>query len=495
MPSTSTAGCSKAPLEVCKGRQGCTWVKGKGCRRTTSNGPGDVGANQQLHQQRQGQKQNPCRKANMTTCRGMPKCVWIPRKGCNLKKTPNAANGTAYHSVADVPAADAQQGLLQNAHQLPLPLTPALVSQAGTHAAHQPQNNPVESFSVCNSDFKSYVESLGGMEGVFRRFVRPPIEIKNRMRILGAGAYGLVLSTSDLEHCYAYFKRREARSAPLLGKWVGLAKRGAVEVNRSEWSSPNGIAAVKVQVIRGESHLKDAIVEDAFHVEIMKNPLLRDYVPKLYAGFTICSKFSNTHAPPASCIGHMPGMVFRITIMEQLTDYVTFCKFSYNSFILNPVPEAARKKVLDEMRQLLLRLWSAGITHGDLHCNNIMVNPQTLELKLLDFGMAARLHPVTAAKCKATLLALQSGRYDEARQAYRECERSFMQDAKTIFKDYNWYHPDPNMLRVVRLWAENPASKIYTAILNPSSDPPPTWLNTNMQRIRNAPNLNVFFNK
>lgn len=496
MSKNTTGGCSRLRYDICKNRETCTWVTGKGCRKRTSPALRlDAVGDHKQQQQQQSRKRNPCRKLAMATCRSMPECVWVPREGCHATDKTQPA-GTAYYSFSPRPHDDSSR--LAHAHRVPLPMSPPPV----THHEHPPQpagthktKSATAPRSTCSTDMLSYIRTIGGIKGAFRRFVHPPPEVKKRMQVLGSGVYGLVLSTVDLDECFAYFKRKEAKSTALLGDWSAIAERGAIEVQRSEWNNTSGTAAIKVQVIRSREHLEATLAEDAFHLEVMKNPLLSKYVPRLYAGFTICSKFIQAAMPPATCSTQLPGMVFRITLMEQLNGYTTLCDFAESARHNTPVLKESRYKLYADIRQLLLRMWSAGIAHGDLHCNNIMLDPTTLDLKLLDFGMAMRLKPETSAKCKTTLLAFESRRYDEARQSYRACEHAFMEDAKIAFRDFNWYHPDPHMLRVVRLWASNPLRKLYTVNFNPGTQPPPTMLNPKMQQLRNAQNLNVFFNK
>jgi serine/threonine protein kinase len=46
------------------------------------------------------------------------------------------------------------------------------------------------------------------------------------------------------------------------------------------------------------------------------------------------------------------------------------------------------RKVVRGIRKALYCLWTAGFIHGDMHLRNVMVNPKSQGIKIIDFGMS-----------------------------------------------------------------------------------------------------------
>lgn len=48
------------------------------------------------------------------------------------------------------------------------------------------------------------------------------------------------------------------------------------------------------------------------------------------------------------------------------------------------------KEILTQIRKAILSIWSAGYIHTDLHVENLLIDPETLQIKVIDFGLAVK---------------------------------------------------------------------------------------------------------
>ena len=456
-------GCSKLKVKDCKITPGCSWATGKGCRRAAAPDVVDASHHQQhrdahmvpldpvQEKKTRGKRgPNPCKKLQMGVCKSQPECIWVTRKGCEMKPGEPSEQSA---NVAPV-----------QVHEEPVSLD-------------------------CKTYIERYLKDIGGIQGAFDVHLAPDAHIKSKMKPLGSGEYGLVLSTAHLQACYDLYSRMQDLSN--FGTWKHHVTAGKVQLPNAEWKNRSGLAAIKVQVVMDKLSMRSAIIEDLIHAKLSRDPITAGLVPRMYAGFSVCTALPQGNALPALCAAALPGLVFRVTLMEQLSCFVTL-----NAFASRKPDRQARYDVYVALRKLFLCLWSVGqVAHCDVHSRNIMVNPRTREVKLLDFGMSMRLKPETVSKCKATLRDVEGQKYSEARHAYRECEDSIKAEAAVVFRDYEWYNLDTHMLRAARLWVHDGDFKLLPAELHPATLPVPAWANMNAITQRNAPTVDVFFNK
>lgn len=74
-----------------------------------------------------------------------------------------------------------------------------------------------------------------------------------------------------------------------------------------------------------------------------------------------------------------------ILVLEQPVPCVSLQEFC-NSHNNGRLTEYLAREVLRQVAQAVRHCFSRGVLHEDLRFENILVNPETLEVKLIDFG-------------------------------------------------------------------------------------------------------------
>jgi serine/threonine protein kinase len=73
---------------------------------------------------------------------------------------------------------------------------------------------------------------------------------------------------------------------------------------------------------------------------------------------------------------------YEVIITEYLSNYITLYdyvqRYNYDKFISN--------KIISNIKKSLNKIHKAGIYHGDINTKNILINPDTIEIKYIDFG-------------------------------------------------------------------------------------------------------------
>jgi serine/threonine-protein kinase RIO1 len=372
--------------------------------------------------------------------------------------------------------------------------------------------------AACALALRPFLRAIGGAEAAVRLYARAGAG--GGARAVASGANGVVLLAASLADCLRDYGRlaeasllaartaaeqpegpsssgrREAAAAWFAAMWAGHMLEPAASLAASAASGDGAAAAVKIQLVTSLAGLRRAVEEDRVHRRMCVSARLARHVPRLCAGFTVCTTAAAADVRlPAACARALPGgLAFRVTVMEYLGGYITL-----DAFARARPRQPARLRVYVALRRLLLELWSlAGYAHGDLHAGNVMVHPETLDVKLLDFGFATALQPQTVRGCAEALRRLtDGGEHGALRRAYAECERGVRADAATLGRQYAWYHLDTHMLRAARLWVRDGRFKLLAVALPAGGEegPAPAWYDQETAQQRNAPDVDVFFNR
>ena len=76
-----------------------------------------------------------------------------------------------------------------------------------------------------------------------------------------------------------------------------------------------------------------------------------------------------------------------VLVMEKLDGFVDLFEFSKKHGAIN---EEAASIIIGQLVTCCMELSNAGICHRDIKDENILINPETLEIRLIDFGCASR---------------------------------------------------------------------------------------------------------
>ncbi|CAG5084421.1 Oidioi.mRNA.OKI2018_I69.PAR.g10637.t1.cds [Oikopleura dioica] len=76
-----------------------------------------------------------------------------------------------------------------------------------------------------------------------------------------------------------------------------------------------------------------------------------------------------------------------VLVMERLDGYVDLFEFANKNGAIN---EEAVRIIAGQLITCCMELARAGICHRDIKDENILINPETLEIRLIDFGCASR---------------------------------------------------------------------------------------------------------
>lgn len=95
---------------------------------------------------------------------------------------------------------------------------------------------------------------------------------------------------------------------------------------------------------------------------------------------------------------HINGVIQFYDYFELETSYAIILEYldqyqDLNTFVDHNPNEEQIKRIMKQLWKIMHRCHKAGVLHGDLSDCNVMVHPETLDTKLIDFGAAAYLLP------------------------------------------------------------------------------------------------------
>ena len=89
-----------------------------------------------------------------------------------------------------------------------------------------------------------------------------------------------------------------------------------------------------------------------------------------------------------------------VLVMEKVQNAIDLWEFS-NTF--GAIPENAAVKIFSQIFKCAEKLHNGGIVHRDFKDENILINPETLEIKVIDFGCAEKIKENVLKTASGTL--------------------------------------------------------------------------------------------
>lgn len=165
--------------------------------------------------------------------------------------------------------------------------------------------------------------------------------------------------------------------------------------------------AVKIQINAEKqkySHsLHDWVREAKIHQHL--GHTIPDIVPELYLAYA------------------HPKQPLHITVMERVVG--------------KPLSDVrVTPELYERVRDAVMRLWKAGIAHGDLHDGNMLVRPDG-SVVIIDFGMSEHLPDHLVKKVEGS-----------SRNAWGHISKHV--DAIKAARGYSWYNPNGKFLQIIR---------------------------------------------
>jgi serine/threonine protein kinase len=115
-------------------------------------------------------------------------------------------------------------------------------------------------------------------------------------------------------------------------------------------------------------------------IEVQEDPIQIDFVKNEIACLKRlqeqCSKYVLCYIDSDIVTLKENDMSYYIIITKFLEDYITWKEFK----------KKYKTNVKDKIKQALEFIHSKNIYHGDLHDDNIMIHPETLDVRIIDFG-------------------------------------------------------------------------------------------------------------
>lgn len=225
--------------------------------------------------------------------------------------------------------------------------------------------------------------------------------------------------------------------------------------NIKKESKKECMLAIKFQALKHFDDIEDCRHEAVVHSTLSNRKDTSEFVPPIYVSCTLpvyVSKDNNV-------------INMRVTLMKFLGDGTTLNRAVKLPNIIKD--RESRMALYKNIRRTFITLWANGIVHADAHDGNIMVNPTTLDITLLDFGFAIKLQESTRKECKKLLKYLNKGKTStKLSQQMDKCLALVQNEAVQVLgKRYayiDFTNMDNLLLKSVKLWVENPS--IYKRI-------------------------------
>ena len=122
------------------------------------------------------------------------------------------------------------------------------------------------------------------------------------------------------------------------------------------------------------------IQDDDEHIELVNNELkclkrLQDHCEK----YVLCYIDSDVSKIKIEDEDEIIETLYYVIITKFLENYISWKQFKINH------PDK-KSRAIKKIRKAIQHIHSQGIYHGDLHDDNILIHPETLDVRIIDFG-------------------------------------------------------------------------------------------------------------
>nr|XP_021325379.1 serine/threonine-protein kinase pim-2-like [Danio rerio] len=168
-----------------------------------------------------------------------------------------------------------------------------------------------------------------------------------------------------------YFSPGSLLDRYVLGEKLGEGRHGTVYLATRKSDGQKVAIKIVIKDYYGELYHVDGystyVIPEARHMMILKKPPLCPYIIELYE---YAMEGRNNYL-----------------VMEYASSYITLGKFiTENNGCLS---ESVARQLIVQLIIAAQHCIEHGIFHGSMNLENILVNPKTLELKLIDFGYSS----------------------------------------------------------------------------------------------------------
>lgn len=281
---------------------------------------------------------------------------------------------------------------------------------------------------------------------LIRRLILPADQAGLRLDLLGFGTSGAVFRVvANPKKCVDAIRAH-------VGGAHSTARCLISDSTGSEITQARQECAVKVQIIGNDYEADWATREAEMHMAMSSDPVVSRHVPALHAAWLM--------RPIAQTQDASGSVGFALTAMEYLEGYRTAWACVSDNALFQDI---TRREVLyRNARRMVLAMWSQGFSHGDLHARNIMINPDTLDVRVIDFGFSEVTSARTRESCRRAWLAFEGKQWLMTRLYYRQCSSMVMDEISARLEHLAYHHPDPCLLASMRMWVDDPSCSLVT---------------------------------
>ena len=146
---------------------------------------------------------------------------------------------------------------------------------------------------------------------------------------------------------------------------IGIGAYGTVVLQKGV---DGKVYAVKRSLYNNNQSMNELMREREIHIQFYNSlpPNMKKYFPR-----PVRAKYQGENGPNPS-----------IYAMEAVQNSSTLEYL----MMTNKLNAAMKQKIIRDIRSAIMSIWKAGYIHGDMHLANILVNPKTGQVTIIDFG-------------------------------------------------------------------------------------------------------------
>jgi serine/threonine protein kinase len=176
-----------------------------------------------------------------------------------------------------------------------------------------------------------------------------------------------------------YINFKSSNMAQGFKSWLEDTNQDAIKLYRVKPKTiPSEVPdyiGIKFQVfISKDKYFEASAIKEEGILQRLSNSSIRDYVPRFYFGCTLTIPIR---------VGQKELIaITRLTFTEHIHGYANMLQVLQSK---EYIPTDAH---LNNIKNVLHKLWRCGISHNDFAAQNIMIHLQSGKIKLIDFGLA-----------------------------------------------------------------------------------------------------------